>query len=165
MPSLSPSRTLVCAQETRYPDLLHLIFFNKSSADILMSSSWDRLIDVDPKRFRIDHVLSNPDPEWTGTKGRVSKEMLLRLLTGTYTSISHASLNHMALSKQILLREVGLALFSGNVLASLRQCVLVVDLWSYGFFSSFNFRWQPVKGGVVESDSLVSFRHLWISRL
>lgn len=81
-PPSSPSKTTTTTTTTepRSADFVHLVFFNKTRSDILMSSSWEKLEDEYPKRFRMDHVLSKPEPDWTGLKGRIDKDMLLRLI-------------------------------------------------------------------------------------
>ena len=66
----------------RPADFVHLVFFNHNSSDILLTSCWERLEDVHPKRFRVDHVLSAAEDDWTGRRGRVSQELVRSILQG-----------------------------------------------------------------------------------
>ena len=51
---------------------------NKSEADILLKEELDRLQKGHSKQFRIEHILSHPSEEWTGSKGHVNTDIIKR---------------------------------------------------------------------------------------
>lgn len=55
---------------------INLIFANVKLEDILLKEVFDQLSSKHSDRLTVHYVLSNPHPEWTGGKGRVSKEMI-----------------------------------------------------------------------------------------
>ena len=55
-----------------------LVFFNKTERDIIWRDQLDEM-EQKEKRLSVTHVLSAQD-DWTGEKGRVSRDLLGRLL-------------------------------------------------------------------------------------
>ncbi|KAH7208542.1 hypothetical protein DER44DRAFT_862855 [Fusarium oxysporum] len=53
-----------------------LILGNVTEEDILLKEKLDQLEKTYPERFRAFYVLSQPSKEWTGGKGRISKDLL-----------------------------------------------------------------------------------------
>ena len=51
-----------------------LFFYNKTSQDILWKDELDALVQQKPDRFLVQHILSQPEPAWSGKTGRISIE-------------------------------------------------------------------------------------------
>lgn len=56
-------------------DKVELIFFNKTESDIWLREKFDDLKSKDD-RLSIRHVLSEPDPSWSGETGRITKAIV-----------------------------------------------------------------------------------------
>ncbi|KAJ8942028.1 hypothetical protein NQ318_002782 [Aromia moschata] len=54
---------------------VRLMFFNKTQRDIPFRNQLEDIEKLDD-RLRVDHVLSEPDADWVGMSGHVSKEMI-----------------------------------------------------------------------------------------
>ncbi|XP_031354393.1 cytochrome b5 reductase 4 isoform X2 [Photinus pyralis] len=52
-----------------------LLFFNKTEKDILLKDQLETLHNED-SRFRVEHILSQADSNWTGHKGKISNNLL-----------------------------------------------------------------------------------------
>lgn len=52
-----------------------LLFFNRTSEDIPFKNQFDLLENGD-SRLKIDHILSEPEPDWKGLSGHVNKETI-----------------------------------------------------------------------------------------
>ncbi|CAI7566087.1 unnamed protein product [Penicillium palitans] len=61
---------------------LKVINANKTEDDILLRDELDRFAEEDPDQFKITHVLSNPNDNWRGEKGHVSKDILKKYAFG-----------------------------------------------------------------------------------
>ncbi|CAI7653865.1 unnamed protein product [Penicillium discolor] len=61
---------------------LKVINANKSEDDILLRDELDRFAEEDPDQFKITHILSNPNNNWRGEKGHVSKDILQKYAFG-----------------------------------------------------------------------------------
>ena len=59
---------------------IQLIFFNKTSKDILWKEQLAELGRLNAKRFDLVNVLSQPEPDWKGRQGRISAELLAELV-------------------------------------------------------------------------------------
>ncbi|KAJ7378462.1 Cytochrome b5 reductase 4 [Desmophyllum pertusum] len=57
-----------------------LLFANRQEKDILWKQQLDELADIATPRFQVFYTVSQPTPEWDGYEGRVSMEMLFRIL-------------------------------------------------------------------------------------
>ncbi|XP_021195006.3 cytochrome b5 reductase 4 isoform X1 [Helicoverpa armigera] len=57
----------------------HLIFFNKTEADILFQENFEEMAKEDD-RLKVTHVLSDASTSWTGLKGRIRDEVLTETL-------------------------------------------------------------------------------------
>ncbi|KAI0396721.1 nitrate reductase [Xylariaceae sp. FL0594] len=53
---------------------------NRTEQDILCRADLDDLAIRNPDRCRITHALSQPDPSWTGERGRIGKDLIVRQL-------------------------------------------------------------------------------------
>ena len=58
---------------------VHMVFFNKTEADIQWRDQLDQLETIEHPRFSVVQVLSQ-EPDWQGRKGRMSKELLMELI-------------------------------------------------------------------------------------
>ncbi|KAK4873934.1 hypothetical protein RN001_013294 [Aquatica leii] len=56
-----------------------LVFFNKTEEDILLKDQLENL-QHDDNRFKVHHVLSQPDSKWPGLKGQASKELFKNII-------------------------------------------------------------------------------------
>jgi cytochrome-b5 reductase len=54
---------------------LSLIFANKKEEDIIFRKEWERNVQEHPN-FHCHHVLEQPPPEWSGSIGRITPEIL-----------------------------------------------------------------------------------------
>ncbi|RZC34889.1 cytochrome b5 reductase 4 [Asbolus verrucosus] len=54
---------------------LRLLFFNRTPEDILLRNQFEELQRED-SRFKVYHILSQPDDSWTGLKGHISRSLL-----------------------------------------------------------------------------------------
>ncbi|XP_073961528.1 cytochrome b5 reductase 4 isoform X2 [Choristoneura fumiferana] len=58
---------------------IHLLFFNKTEDDILFRENFEKIAKEDD-RLSVTHVLSDASASWSGHKGRVSAELLTRVI-------------------------------------------------------------------------------------
>ena len=69
-----------------------LVFFNRTRQDIIWEEPLDQLQQDYPEALKVWHVLSEPDDEWTGLRGRISPGILSSTIddpaTGRDTSSS-----------------------------------------------------------------------------
>ncbi len=56
-----------------------LLFFNKTERDIIWRRELEKLAKEVP-RFRVEHILSQADENWTGHRGRISREILRKCM-------------------------------------------------------------------------------------
>lgn len=61
---------------------ISLIYANNSQSDILLKEQLDGFAMTCPKKFKVQYVLSKPQPGWTGATGYANKDMLKNLLPG-----------------------------------------------------------------------------------
>ena len=61
---------------------VHLFFANRRPTDILFADELDNIERDKFPRLRIIHILSEPDPAWTGETGRLDADRILRLTRG-----------------------------------------------------------------------------------
>lgn len=66
--------------ESNSTSKIQLLFFNKTSKDILMREQHNELTRLHPKRFEVVNILSQPEPEWKGRQGRISAELISDLV-------------------------------------------------------------------------------------
>ncbi|TKB65874.1 MAG: hypothetical protein E8D52_15900 [Nitrospira sp.] len=64
---------------------LFLIVANKTEADIIFRHEWERNVQEHPN-FHCHHVLEQPPPEWSGSIGRVTPEILQHHLPAADTA-------------------------------------------------------------------------------
>ncbi len=64
---------------------LFLIVANKTEADIIFRHEWERNVQEHPN-FHCHHVLEQPPPEWSGSIGRVTPEILRQHLPAADTA-------------------------------------------------------------------------------
>lgn len=62
---------------------LKVIDANKTEGDILLKDELDKFAKNNPDQFKITHVISHPDDNWSGEKGHVSKEILQKYAFGS----------------------------------------------------------------------------------
>ncbi|XP_071112428.1 cytochrome b5 reductase 4-like [Haliotis cracherodii] len=67
-------QTLVVEQDSKRH--VKLMFFNKTKKDILWKDQLDELVAKNDSRLSVTYVLSEPDSEWEGPKGRVREELM-----------------------------------------------------------------------------------------
>jgi len=59
---------------------VRLIYCNKTLEDVMLKTELDALCDQYTDTLRVHYVLTRPQANWTGLKGRVSRDMLDTLL-------------------------------------------------------------------------------------
>ena len=57
-----------------------LLYANKSEGDIWLRRELDELAAAHPDRLHVRHVLEQPPPGWTGSRGRVNADMMAQHL-------------------------------------------------------------------------------------
>ncbi|MBT2233684.1 pyridoxamine 5'-phosphate oxidase family protein [Nonomuraea sp. NEAU-A123] len=73
-PLMSIIRTVLAAS----PDAtITLVYGNRTEADIIFADELAALRDAHPGRLTVHHVLSRPDPGWTGRTGRIGPDHLI----------------------------------------------------------------------------------------
>ena len=53
-----------------------MLFYNKTIKDILWKSELDSLAKSNAKKFKLTHILTRPEPEWTGKTGAIDTTSL-----------------------------------------------------------------------------------------
>lgn len=78
------ARILRAKDQSGYEDKTNIkvIDANKTESDILLKDDLDKLAEDNPDQFKITHVLSHPDDNWSGEKGHVSKVILQKYAFG-----------------------------------------------------------------------------------
>lgn len=66
---------------------MHLLYFNKSEADIWCRNKFDEISSSDP-RFSITHILSEPNESWNGETGRIRKELITDIIKNKLISFT-----------------------------------------------------------------------------
>ena len=73
---ITPYRSMLrCAVDTKKPIDVVLLYFSHSSADIVFGQELEEIA-RQMATFSLVHVLSDPEPDWKGEKGRLSEALL-----------------------------------------------------------------------------------------
>ncbi|XP_075209988.1 cytochrome b5 reductase 4-like [Lycorma delicatula] len=70
---------LVWVLQSTSDKVVKLLFFNKTKKDII----WERELEdlaSENSRFTVEHILSEPNPEWTGKRGHVTLDLIQTFL-------------------------------------------------------------------------------------
>jgi cytochrome-b5 reductase len=63
------------------------LFFNKSETDIWLRDRFEEL-EKNDSRFKVKHILSEPNKSWTGEVGRITKDLVEQVAqSSTFTFI------------------------------------------------------------------------------
>ena len=65
-------------RDTRSSKTVLLLFANHIRDDILFSEELDQIVAGGQPRLRVVYVLSDPGADWTGERGRIDRELILR---------------------------------------------------------------------------------------
>lgn len=63
--------------ERKWVESIILLFFNKTLNDIWCKDKLDELSD---ERFKVKYILSEPENEWTGKRGKIRKELIEEII-------------------------------------------------------------------------------------
>lgn len=68
-------------RDTRSSKTVLLLFANRARGDILFFEELDAIVAGGHPRLKVVHVLSKPEGDWTGERGRIDRELILRHVT------------------------------------------------------------------------------------
>ena len=70
---------------------IFLYYGNRDEDSIIYKNLFDELLDIYSSRFQVVHILSQPKRNWTGLKGRISKELALKILLENFSDTKSIS--------------------------------------------------------------------------
>ncbi|XP_023300109.2 cytochrome b5 reductase 4 [Lucilia cuprina] len=95
-------------RNTNRIDVLKLLYFNKTSADIWCNEMLNDL-SINDERFEIVNILSNAEESWSGKKGRVCTELLFPIVNKSMDNISYIAAcgpNNFIINVEKILNEL-----------------------------------------------------------